>query len=141
MCRVPMLATAAGWRWWLTDCHCSCNWQSTPRSCACCTATADHGEEPPRWMGWPFWKPRGPRNEGTLSSSACRHGRVCCGSWVQILEGDTGSSEGWPRHGAKHHSCRGVMSRHGECDGLGCSVAQRRKLWLHLFWRCKMCRH
>ena len=34
--RVPTLEIAAGWRWWLTDCHCSaaCNWQSTPLVCA-----------------------------------------------------------------------------------------------------------
>ena len=50
-----------------------------------------------------------------------------------------GSWQGWPRlgHGAKHHSCRGVLSRHGECDGLGCSGARLQKLWLHPFWRCK----
>ena len=64
----------SGCRWWLTDCLCSAagNWQSTPRWCARCTLTADHGEEPPRWMGWSFWQPGGRRNEGTLSSLACR---------------------------------------------------------------------
>ena len=67
-----MQVMAAGWRWWLTDCHCSAvgNWQSTPPWCVHCMATADLGEEPPRWMGWPFWQPGGSRNEGTLSSSA-----------------------------------------------------------------------
>ena len=38
--------------------------------------------------------------------------------------------------GAKPHSSRGVLSRHGECDGLGCFGARLQKLWLHLFW-CK----
>ena len=69
MFRMPMQVKAAGWRWWLTDCHCSA------------------------------------MTDGV---------------------GPSGIQEG-----------QGVLSRHGECDGVGCSGARLQKLWLHPFWRCK----
>ena len=69
MFRMPMQVKAAGWRWWLTDCHCSA------------------------------------MTDGV---------------------GPSGIQEG-----------QSVLSRHGECDGVGCSGVRLQKLWLHPFWRCK----
>ena len=48
-----------------------------------------------------------------------------------------GFLKGLAKARARSVTPRGVLSSHGECDSLGCSGARRRKLWLHLFWRCK----
>ena len=61
------------------------NWQST-------MATADHGEEPLRWMEWPSLQPGRRRNEGALSSSACRRGLdgLLAGKWEKVHEETNG---------------------------------------------------
>ena len=149
MCRVPLLAMAAGCRWWLTDywCHCSaaCNWQSTPR-----WVCALHGDGRPRRGAAEMdgvailaasraKERRFPEFVGVQARGST--GRPCCESWeAGSRRRRTGSLQGWPRlvHGAKHPRMQRRVEQAWRMRwSLVCSGARRRKLWLHLFWRCK----
>ena len=144
MCRVPMLAMAAGWRWWLTHVPLFGGGQLADTTLVC----ALHGEEPPRWMGVALLAARrakerrclefvGVQARARLVVLVVEVGNKFSKETNEFLTGD------WPRlvHRAKHHSCRGVLSRHCECDGPSCSGARRRKLWLHFSGDARMRRH
>ena len=62
-------------------------WQSTPPWCTHCMVTADHGGEPPRFLGsQEGLGTKVPRVRWRAGATSI--GRPCCGSWGQVLEED-----------------------------------------------------